>query len=238
MIDKLDVEYKFEDNDSSASEFGWDFQENAGIFLFLHYISEAQSVAIESKNQDIEIKFQDKTIYAQAKALQNSTQTGTENTKLRDAMVSLAKGIDVTTDEILSQCNDLDGITLHGGEPLDQANALIELIRKLKRQGKTVVLFTGYIFKELNKVQKEAWLSSDIVISGRYEKRKRNIYLQFRGSTNQKVFTHKGKYKDYKIKDGQTVAILSFNEQGEMQSRGFRTDELEQLLNEISKDNK
>ena len=108
----------------------------------------------------------------------------------------------------------------------------------MKRQGKTVVLFTGYIFKELNKVQKEAWLSSDIVISGRYEKRKRNIYLQFRGSTNQKVFTHKGKYKDYKIKDGQTVAILSFNEQGEMQSRGFRTDELEQLLNEISKDNK
>lgn len=86
MISKLDVEYIFEDNDSSASEFGWDFQENAGIFLFLHYIKEAQSVAIESKNQDIEIKFQDKTIYAQAKALQDSTQTGTENTKLRDAM--------------------------------------------------------------------------------------------------------------------------------------------------------
>ena len=50
------------------------------------------------------------------------------------------------------------------------------------------------------------------------------------------------RYKDYRQKyqnkDGQTVAILFFNEQGEMQSRGFRTDELEQLLNEISKDNK
>ena len=148
------------------------------------------------------------------------------------------KGIDVTIEEILNQCTDLDGITLHGGEPLDQANVLVELIKKLKQQGKTVILFTGYIFKELNKVQKQAWLSSDIVISGRYEEQNRNIYLQFRGSTNQKVFTHKGKHKDYKIKDGQTVAILSFNEQGEMQSRGFRTDELEQLLNEISKDNK
>jgi anaerobic ribonucleoside-triphosphate reductase activating protein len=148
------------------------------------------------------------------------------------------KGIDVTIEEILNQCTDLDGITLHGGEPLDQANVLVELIKKLKQQGKTVILFTGYIFKELNKVQKQAWLSSDMVISGRYEEQNRNIYLQFRGSTNQKVFTHKGKYKDYKIKDGQTVAILSFNEQGEMQSRGFRTDELEQLLNEISKDNK
>ena len=148
------------------------------------------------------------------------------------------KGIDVTIEEILNQCTDLDGITLHGGEPLDQANVLVELIKKLKQQGKTVILFTGYIFKELNKVQKQAWTSSDMVISGRYEEQNRNIYLQFRGSTNQKVFTHKGKYKDYKIEDGQTVAILSFNEQGEMQSRGFRTDELEQLLNEISKDNK
>ena len=27
------------------------------------------------------------------------------------------KGIDVTIEEILNQCNDLDGITLHGGEP-------------------------------------------------------------------------------------------------------------------------
>lgn len=148
------------------------------------------------------------------------------------------KGIDVTINEILNQCNNLEGITLHGGEPLDQANVLVELIKKLKQQGNTVILFTGYIFKELDNVQKQAWLSSDIVISGRYEEQNRNIYLQFRGSTNQKVFTHKGKYKDYKIKDGQTVAILSFNEQGEMQSRGFRTDELEQLLNEISKKNK
>ena len=148
------------------------------------------------------------------------------------------KGIDVTIEEILNQCTDLDGITLHGGEPLDQANVLVELIKKLKQQGKTVILFTGYTFKELNKGQKQAWTSSDIVISGRYEEQNRNIYLQFRGSTNQNVFTHKGKYKDYKIKDGKTVAILSFNEQGEMQSRGFRTDELEQLLNEISKENK
>ena len=148
------------------------------------------------------------------------------------------KGIDVTIEEILNQCNDLDGITLHGGEPLDQANALAELIKNLKRQGKTVILFTGYTFKELNKVQKQVWLSSDMVISGRYEEQKRNIYLQFRGSTNQKVFTHKGKYKAYKVKDGQTVAILSFNERGEMQSRGFRTEELEQLLKEISKENK
>ena len=144
------------------------------------------------------------------------------------------KGMDVTVYEILNQCTDLDGLTLHGGEPLDQANVLVELIKRLKQQGKTVVLFKGYIFKELNKVQKQVWLFSDIVVSGRYEEEKRNIYLQFRGSTNQKVFTHKGKYKDYKIKDGKTVAIVSLNVKGEMVALGFRDDSLEKLMEEIS----
>ena len=149
---------------------------------------------------------------------------------------TFGKGIDVATDVLLHQCDGLDGITLHGGEPLDQAIDLYELIKEVKGQGKTVVLFTGYTYKELEKTQKQVWLASDIVISGRYEEEKRNIYLQFRGSTNQKVFTHKGKYKNYKLQDGKTVAILSFSEHGEVQSRGFRTDELEQLLKELSKD--
>lgn len=144
------------------------------------------------------------------------------------------KGTNVSIEEILNQCNDLDGITLHGGEPLDQANVLVELVKKIKEQGKTIILFTGYTFNELTVIQKKVWLFSDIVIAGRYEEEKRNIYLQFRGSINQKVFTHKGKYKNYKVKDGKTVALLSFNEDGEMQSRGFRTEELEKLLEEIS----
>lgn len=144
------------------------------------------------------------------------------------------KGTNVSIEEILNQCNDLDGITLHGGEPLDQANVLVELVKKIKERGKTIILFTGYTFNELTVIQKKVWLLSDIVIAGRYEEEKRNIYLQFRGSINQKVFTHKGKYKNYKVKDGKTVALLSFNEDGEMQSRGFRTEELEKLLQEIS----
>ena len=148
------------------------------------------------------------------------------------------KGKDVTINEIVNLSKGLDGITLHGGEPLDQATALCELIKRIKEQGRTVILFTGYMYKELDKVQRQVWLNADIVIAGRYEEEKRNIYLQFRGSTNQQVFTHKGKYKNYKIKDGKTVAILSLNENGEMQSRGFRTEELEQLLKEISKENK
>lgn len=144
------------------------------------------------------------------------------------------KGTDVLPEELLLQSKDLDGITLHGGEPLDQAEGLYELVKLVKKQGKTVVLFSGYMFAELNKIQRKVWLNSDIIVSGRYDETKRSIYLQFRGSTNQKVFTHKGKYKNYKIKDGKSVALLTLNETGELHSRGFRTDELEILINEIS----
>jgi anaerobic ribonucleoside-triphosphate reductase activating protein len=148
-------------------------------------------------------------------------------------------GANITVEEVLGLCQDVEGITLHGGEPLDQSEGVLEIVKALKSVGKTVILFTGYQYKELSKSsQKKAWDLSDLVISGRYVESKRNIYLQFRGSTNQRVYRHKGKYKDYQVKDGESVAIIRLNENGEMQSRGFRTDDLAQLLNEISKDNK
>ena len=143
-------------------------------------------------------------------------------------------GKDIADQEILDLCADVEGITFHGGEPLDQSEGVLSAIKLLKLAGKTVVLFTGYQYKELIKSsQKKAWRLADLVISGRYVKKKRNVYLQFRGSTNQRVYRHKGKYKNYKINDGKSVAIIRLSEKGEMQSRGFRTDELEELLDEL-----
>lgn len=148
-------------------------------------------------------------------------------------------GANITVEEVLELCQDVEGITFHGGEPLDQSEGVLEIVKALKSVGKTVILFTGYQYKELSKSsQKRAWELSDLVISGRYVESKRNIYLQFRGSTNQRVYRHRGKYKDYRVKDGKSVAVIRLKENGEMQSRGFRTDELEQLINEISKDKK
>jgi anaerobic ribonucleoside-triphosphate reductase activating protein len=148
-------------------------------------------------------------------------------------------GANISAQEVLELCQDVEGITLHGGEPLDQSEGILEVVKALKSVGKTVILFTGYQYKELSKSsQKRVWSLSDLVVSGRYIEEKRNIYFQFRGSTNQRVYRHKGKYKDYQIKDGKSVAIIRLKENGEMQSRGFRTYELEQLINEISKGKK
>ena len=144
-------------------------------------------------------------------------------------------GANISAREVLELCQDVVGITLHGGEPLDQSEGVLEIVKALKSVGKTVILFTGYQYKELSKSsQKRVWSLSDLVVSGRYIEEKRNIYLQFRGSTNQRVYRHQGKYKNYQIKDGKSVAIIRLNENGEMQSRGFRVDELNKLLIELS----
>ena len=104
------------------------------------------------------------------------------------------KGKNATPEEIISFCRDnrVEGITLHGGEPLDQANGLYPIIKTLKKERFTVILFTGYNKIQLNIYQRRIWNLSDIVICGKFDLKKRNEYLQFRGSTNQRVIRRKG----------------------------------------------
>lgn len=141
-------------------------------------------------------------------------------------------GKNISADEILRICkeNQTDGITLHGGEPLDQASALYEAVRMLKDNGFTVVLFTGYLKKELQGVQIKVWNLSDIVVGGRFDESKKNIYMQFRGSTNQRIYTHRGKYKGYKVTDGHTAAILRLDDSGCLDIKGFFSDEIKQII--------
>ena len=103
---------------------------------------------------------------------------------------------------------------------------------KIKIRKKSISAIFAAILISLKR-QRALWRISDIVVSGRYDESKRNIYLQFRGSTNQKIYCHEGKYKDYKINDGETVAILRLDQKGNMTRRGFETDELTALLREL-----
>ena len=96
-MERLDCDYEFEkklyeSNDASASRFGWDFQENAGIFLFLSLIKKCKTIKIESLYEDIEIQLVDGSmVYAQAKSIQNIDDDSSKSTKLKDSIVSLAK---------------------------------------------------------------------------------------------------------------------------------------------------
>lgn len=92
MDDYLNKDIIDFNNDASASSFGWNFQANAGIFLFLKYIKDAKSIKIESKIQDIEIEMNDGSyIYAQAKSSQDYTKIQYKKDRFKDAIISLCK---------------------------------------------------------------------------------------------------------------------------------------------------
>ena len=125
---------------------------------------------------------------------------------------------------------NVGGITLHGGEPLDQAKSLYNLVKMVKDNKMSVILFTGYKKLELDKIQKKIWDLSDIVISGRFVTSKRNVSLQFRGSSNQRVYVHKGIYKGYRIKDDKTVTLLTLDEKGNLDINGFITGDILKII--------
>lgn len=139
----------------------------------------------------------------------------------------------ISVQDVLDYCEaeKAIGITLHGGEPLDQAHDLKELVHLLKENNLTIILFTGYLKRELSKDQLYIWNSSDMVVAGRFMIEKRNVNLQFRGSTNQRVYRHKGPYENYKLDDGYTTAIISIDENGRMDVNGFLTSDIERLVN-------
>ncbi len=92
MSEYLNEDYCEFVNDASASSFGWNFQSNAGIFLFLKYLKDAESIKIESKFQDIEIQLSSgNKILAQAKSAQDYTVATDKKEKFKDALISLAK---------------------------------------------------------------------------------------------------------------------------------------------------
>lgn len=81
-----------------------------------------------------------------------------------------------TVDELLARIAaalPLDGLSLSGGEPFDQAAPLAELCRQVRPQGLTIVCFTGYTLSELREADRPDWSSllshTDLLVAGPYD---------------------------------------------------------------------
>ncbi|MCR5833536.1 MAG: anaerobic ribonucleoside-triphosphate reductase activating protein [Selenomonadaceae bacterium] len=96
----------------------------------------------------------------------------------------------IDTDEIIAAVKKnslLDGITLTGGEPLLQIEAATELARVAKSLGLTVWCYTGYVFEQLPENSATLLDYVDVLIDGEYIEDLRDLNLQFRGSSNQRI---------------------------------------------------
>jgi anaerobic ribonucleoside-triphosphate reductase activating protein len=86
----------------------------------------------------------------------------------------------------------LAGITLTGGEPFEQAEALVALARRARERGLSVWAYSGYRFEELlsgvpNSDAPRLLEQLDVLVDGPFVESLRSLDLLWRGSTNQRV---------------------------------------------------
>ena len=79
--------------------------------------------------------------------------------------------VTVLAEKILSFQSRVEGLTISGGEPLQQLPALIAFLAEFRRRTNlSVLLFSGYDWQEIQSMPKAGLLVSlvDVLISGRY----------------------------------------------------------------------
>ena len=101
-------------------------------------------------------------------------------------------GTPVPADEVLARIRSnplARGVTFSGGEPFEQAEALIPLAEALKEQGYHLMAFAGYTLEQLcqDPVCAAFLEKLDLLVDGPFIEAQKSLDLRFRGSRNQRI---------------------------------------------------
>ena len=117
---------------------------------------------------------------------------------------------------------EVDGVTISGGDPLEQEDELLELLMLLStmRLRKGVILFSGFTRAEISSspIREKCLSYIDVLIDGRYEK---NLKVDFslRGSSNQEFYSFSNKISSDELSFDQEIEISSL--EGDIMMTGF-----------------
>jgi len=117
---------------------------------------------------------------------------------------------------------EVDGVTISGGDPLEQEDELLELLMLLStiRLSKGVILFSGFTRAEIssNIIRESCLRYIDVLIDGRYEK---NLKVDFslRGSSNQEFYFFSNKVSMSELVFDQEIEISCW--EGNIMMTGF-----------------
>ena len=107
-------------------------------------------------------------------------------------------GIPFTEDTMQEILYDLSkpyikGLTLSGGHPLDPLNSpeVLKIVKRIKMvfPNKDIWIYSGYVWDDIIKDEtlREILKYTDVLVDGAYVDELRDISLQFRGSSNQRI---------------------------------------------------
>jgi anaerobic ribonucleoside-triphosphate reductase activating protein len=112
----------------------------------------------------------------------------------------------------LAAIPDTIGLTLSGGEPLEQAEACARLAETVRKAGKTVMVFTGFPLDEIRACDEPAvqrfLRAIDLIVVGPYVQELKCESKLWRASSNQTVhFLHGGDLTEEDLADTPVVEV-------------------------------
>lgn len=81
------------------------------------------------------------------------------------------------------------GLTLSGGEPFLQAEALLPIVKAAKQMHLNIWAYSGFTYEELwnDPVKKKLLMELDVLVDGKFIQDQKDHRLVFKGSKNQRI---------------------------------------------------
>lgn len=99
-------------------------------------------------------------------------------------------GREATVDELMAHVEENGfNVTLTGGDPLYQIDEILPLCGRLRDAGYTIWCYTGFTIEEIRASESMSRIldAVDVIVDGPYVEALRDLSLQFRGSSNQRI---------------------------------------------------
>jgi len=131
--------------------------------------------------------------------------------------------------DVEAHAEGIEGVSISGGEPLQQPDALLALVRRLReRTALSILVFSGYRRSEIEKMElgPEILAHIDVLIDGRYIDKQR-LASKLRGSRNQSIQLLSGRYSEADV-EATPAAEVKITASGEIVFTGvdpLRLDE-------------
>lgn len=132
--------------------------------------------------------------------------------------------VEALADDIAAEAaaGAIDGVTVSGGEPFEQAEGLLALCGALRSRapGLSILVFSGFTRAEIERRPHgpEVLAAIDVLVDGRYVERRR-LASGLRGSANQQVHLLTSRHARAEV-DATPVAEVVIGPDGEVQVTG------------------
>ena len=98
--------------------------------------------------------------------------------------------------------DEIEGLTILGGEPLENSIGLLQALKDIRKEiDKSIWLYSGFKYEVLANIgiSREILNYVDVLVDGEFIEELKDLTLDFRGSSNQRIIDVKSSLKFNKI---------------------------------------